>query len=174
MFHPQFRKLAATHARRIVFVFAAALAAVAVGPVGCGGGGSSTTSIVATIATQPAGQTVAVGQTATFTVVAAGTPPLTYQWQKNGAAISGATSASYTTPAVTSADNNAKFVVVVSNSAGSATSSAATLTVGSGSAPLAGDVTTYHYDAMRSGATTTETVLTPAAVNATKIGRAHV
>ena len=54
---------------------------------------------------------------------------MTYQWSKNGAAISGATSASYTTPAETTADNNAKFTVAVSNSAGSATSNAAVLTV---------------------------------------------
>src|SRR5437588_5440187 len=81
------------------------------------------------ITTQPANQTVTVGQTATFTVVATGTTPLNYQWQKNGTAISRATSASYTTPATTSSDNGAKFVVVVSNSAGSATSNAATLTV---------------------------------------------
>src|SRR5437763_12550883 len=81
------------------------------------------------ITTQPANQTVTVGQTATFTVVAAGTAPLGYQWQKNGTAISRATSASYTTPATTSADSGAQFVVVVSNSAGSATSNAATLTV---------------------------------------------
>src|SRR5256884_7332981 len=82
-----------------------------------------------TITTQPANQTVAVGQKAAFNVVATGTAPLGYQWQKNGTAISGATSASYTTPAMTSSDNGAKFGVGVSNSAGSVTSNAATLTV---------------------------------------------
>src|SRR5436305_9824069 len=86
---------------------------------------------VPSITTQPANQTVTVGQMATFTVVATGTAPLSYQWQKNTTAISGATSASYTTPATTSADNSAKFVVVVSNTAGSVTSNAATLTVNS-------------------------------------------
>jgi len=89
------------------------------------------------ITTQPVNQTVTVGQTATFTVVATGTAPLSYQWQKNGTAISGATSASYTTAATTSSDNGAQFVVVVSNSAGSVTSNAATLTVNAGAvAPL--------------------------------------
>src|SRR5437762_338767 len=83
------------------------------------------------ITTQPVNQTETVGQTATFTVVATGIAPLSYQWQKNTTAISGATSASYTTPATTSADNSAKFVVVVSNTAGSVTSNAATLTVNS-------------------------------------------
>ena len=81
------------------------------------------------ITTQPASQTVTAGQSATFSVAASGTAPLSYQWRKNGTAISGATSASYTTPATTTADNGAQFTVVVSNSAGSVTSNAATLTV---------------------------------------------
>jgi acid phosphatase len=85
--------------------------------------------VAPTITTQPASQTVTVGQTATFTVAATGTAPLSYQWRKNGIAISGATSSSYTTPATTSSDNGAQFTVAVSNSAGSATSNAATLTV---------------------------------------------
>src|SRR5438132_2236383 len=53
-------------------------------------------TVAPTITTPPANQTVAAGQTATFTVVAGGTAPLSYQWQKNGANITGATSASYT------------------------------------------------------------------------------
>ena len=93
------------------------------------------------ITTQPASQTVTVGQTATFTVVATGTAPLSYQWQKNGTAIIGATSATYTTPATTSADNGAQFVVVVSNVAGNVTSNAATLTVNAaGTMPQFGHV----------------------------------
>src|SRR6058998_1051276 len=86
-------------------------------------------TVAPTITTPPANQTVAAGQTATFTVVAAGTAPLSYQWQKNGANISGATSASYATPATTSSDSGATFDVVVSNSAGTVTSNTATLTV---------------------------------------------
>jgi hypothetical protein len=70
-----------------------------------------------------------MGQTASFSVAATGTAPLSYQWQKNGAAISGATSSSYITPVTTSSDNGAQFTVVVSNTAGSVTSNAATLTV---------------------------------------------
>ncbi len=81
------------------------------------------------ITTQPASQTVTAGQTATFTVVASGTAPLSYQWQKNGANISGATSSVYTTPTTTTADNNSTFDVVVSNAVGSVTSHTATLTV---------------------------------------------
>ena len=64
------------------------------------------------ITTQPANQTVNVGQTATFTVVATGAPPLSYQWQKNQVNIAGATSASYTTPATTSTDNGTSFRVI--------------------------------------------------------------
>ncbi len=86
-------------------------------------------STAPTITTQPVSRTVTAGQTATFSVTAAGTAPLSYQWQKNGANISGATSASYTTPATTSTDNGATYDVVVSNSAGTVTSNATTLTV---------------------------------------------
>ena len=84
------------------------------------------------ITTQPANQTVNVGQTATFTVVATGAPPLSYQWQKNQVNIAGATSASYTTPATTSADNGTSFRVIVTNPVTSVTSNAATLTVNTG------------------------------------------
>jgi len=80
------------------------------------------------ITTQPASQTVTAGQTATFTVAATGTAPLSYQWQKNGSPV-GANSPSYTTAPTTTDDNGAQFTVVVSNSAGSAISNAATLTV---------------------------------------------
>ncbi len=86
-----------------------------------------------TITQQPANATVTVGQTATFSVTASGTG-LTYQWQKNAANISGATSSSYTTPATTLADSGATFRCVVTASVGgSVTSSSATLTVNSSS-----------------------------------------
>jgi hypothetical protein len=61
--------------------------------------------------------------------VAAGTAPLGYQWRKNAVNISGATSASYTTPATATSDSGSTFDVVVSNTAGSVTSAKATLTV---------------------------------------------
>ncbi|MDM0110720.1 SBBP repeat-containing protein [Variovorax sp. J22R133] len=82
------------------------------------------------ITDQPTSVTVTVGQRAKFEVTAAGSGPLAYQWRKNGADIAGATDFSYTTPATTTADNGALFVVVVSNALGSVTSNAATLTVG--------------------------------------------
>ena len=88
------------------------------------------------ITTQPVNATVTVGQPATFSVSAAGVSPLNYQWRKNAANISGATASSYTTPATASADNGAKFDVVVSNADGSMTSSAAVLTVNPAGATL--------------------------------------
>ncbi|WP_224363065.1 galactose-binding domain-containing protein [Hyalangium versicolor] len=93
---------------------------------------TGTTSSAPTITTQPTAKTVAVGQTATFSVAASGTGTLTYQWRKNGTAISGATAASYTTPATTTSDNGAQFTVAVSNSGGTVVSNAATLTVTGG------------------------------------------
>ena len=86
-------------------------------------------AVAPAITTQPMAQTVTEGQTATFSVMATGTAPLTYQWKKDGTAISGATSSTYTTPATSNADNAAVFTVVVTNSAGNVTSGDATLTV---------------------------------------------
>jgi len=82
------------------------------------------------ITTQPAAQTVVAGSSAHFSVIADGSAPLAYQWQKNGVAISGATGSAYDTPATTAADNGASYRVVVSNAGGSVTSAAAVLTVG--------------------------------------------
>jgi hypothetical protein len=95
--------------------------------------------VAPSITAQPASKTITASQTATFSVTATGTAPLSYQWHKNGTAISGATSSSYTTPAETTSDSGAQFTVVVSNSAGSVTSNAATLTV---TAALAPSITT--------------------------------
>jgi len=86
-------------------------------------------AIAPSITTQPVNTTVTPGQSTTFSVSASGTATLTYQWKKNGAAISGATSSKYTTAGTTAADNGAQFSVVVSNAAGSATSNNASLTV---------------------------------------------
>ncbi len=81
------------------------------------------------ITTQPTSQTVVLGQSALFSVSAAGSASLTYQWRKNGAAIAGATSASYATPPTTSGDGGSRFDVVVSSGSGSITSDPASLTV---------------------------------------------
>lgn len=95
-----------------------------------------TQAVVApSIVTQPASQTVQAGADATFTVLASGTAPISYQWLRNGAAISGATSASYTFQALL-ADQGALFSATVTNAAGTVTSAAATLTISSSSVTL--------------------------------------
>jgi hypothetical protein len=94
-------------------------------------GWSNASTSAPTITTQPASQRVVLGATATFKVTASGSGTLAYQWYKGATAISGATAASYTTPATTAADNGTTFHVTVSNPSGSVTSSNATLTVGS-------------------------------------------
>jgi hypothetical protein len=102
-----------------------ALSVIALAPSSGG-----TTVTAPAIITQPASQTVTAGSSATFSVSASGTGPLTYQWRFNGSNISGATSASYTVSNAQSA-NAGNYSVVVANSAGSATSNNATLAVSS-------------------------------------------
>ncbi len=99
------------------------------GSIASNGATLTVNAVAPTITTQPANQSVTAGATATFSVVASGTAPLTYQWSKGGTAIGGATAASYTTPATVLSDNGSTFTVVVTNSGGSKTSLAATLTV---------------------------------------------
>ncbi len=88
----------------------------------------TSTASLPDIATQPTAQIVTSGSAATFTVVASGTAPFTYQWSKDGTAIAGATSATYTisSTATTSAGS---YTCTVTNAAGAVTSSAVTLTV---------------------------------------------
>lgn len=81
-----------------------------------------------TIATQPASQSVAPGASVSFTISAAGTAPLTYQWRKDGANLAGATAVTYSLAGVQTASAG-NYSVVVTNLAGSATSANANLTV---------------------------------------------
>jgi hypothetical protein len=67
-------------------------------------------------------------------VTASGSAPLSYQWQRNGANIAGATSSSYTLSNAQTTDSGSRFRVIVTNAAGSATSNEATLTVTSNNA----------------------------------------
>src|SRR5207245_2355696 len=86
------------------------LRAVVTNTVGTATSGAATLTVnpapvAPTITTQPGNQTVTAGQTATFTVTASGTAPLSYQWQKNAVNIAGATARSYTTPATTNRES---------------------------------------------------------------------
>lgn len=87
-----------------------------------------TVLIPPTITTQPLSQTVVQGNNATFTVVASGTPPLSYQWRFNEVKLWGATSANYT---VLNAqpDSVGTYRIVISNGVGSVTSAVAVLTL---------------------------------------------
>jgi hypothetical protein len=82
-----------------------------------------------TLTAQLADQSVVAGQAASFTVTAMGTPPLSYQWKKNGINITGGAAASLAIPAALTADSGASFSVTVTNGAGDTTSTRATLTV---------------------------------------------
>ncbi|HRD58718.1 MAG TPA: M43 family zinc metalloprotease [Ferruginibacter sp.] len=88
-----------------------------------------------TVATSPANQTVCAPATATFNVTASGAAVTSYQWQVNTGTgftnIAGASSASYTTVATTAAMNGYQYRVLLNGQCGTATSSAATLTVNS-------------------------------------------
>jgi hypothetical protein len=135
-------------------------------------------SAAPSITTQPANQTVTAGQTATFTVAATGSAPLSYQWQSAPGGSStytnvGAASAS-TSLAVTSAtvaQSGSTYRVIVSNSVNpAATSNAATLTV---NPVVAGTVSvlTYHNDVGRTGLNANETMLTTTNVNQSTFGK---
>ena len=88
-----------------------------------------TTATAVAISTQPTTQSVVNGAGVTLSVVASGSPaPTTYQWYKDGVAITGATSSSYTI-ATASSTSAGSYTVVVGNGVTSITSSAAVLTV---------------------------------------------
>jgi len=89
-------------------------------------GGATCTPVY--ITANPNSQTITSGNNVTFSVLAGGTAPFTYQWQKNGSNITGATSASYTITGATAPDAGA-YRCVVSNPCGIVPSLAATLTV---------------------------------------------
>jgi hypothetical protein len=97
------------------------------------------------ITAQPASASVTSGTSVTFSAAAAGTPTPTVQWQvstdggSTWSAVSGATTTSYTLSATSTAESGYEYRAVFTNSAGSATTAAATLTVSasvtSGTAP---------------------------------------
>ncbi|MEN9867155.1 MAG: hypothetical protein RL748_2745 [Pseudomonadota bacterium] len=109
---------------------------------GCGGGGSSGTTPVQApvVSSAPLSQAASVGAAVNFSVQATGSAPLSYQWQRDGVDIAGATSATYTLLNASLDDSNAHFRVQLKNAAGSIVSSDATLKV-SGIALYAGSLT---------------------------------
>jgi glucose/arabinose dehydrogenase len=105
------------------------------------------------ISQHPASVTVGLTGTATFSVSATGSAPLSYQWQRNNVDIPSATGASYTTPAAVLADNGGTYRCRVTNAAGSVTSNSATLTVLNNAQPTA-TIVTPAIGARFSGGTT--------------------
>lgn len=106
----------------------------------------SPADVAPAIAVQPQGLTVAAGQSATFGVTASGSAALAYQWRRDGVAIRGATAATYTFPVAISADDGARFSVVITNGAGAASSADAVLTV----TPAASGTVIYTTDRFHS------------------------
>jgi pectate lyase len=101
-------------------------------------GGSADLGDAPSITTQPVSQTVSAGANVSFTVAAEGTAPLSYQWQKNGSPINGATASTLNLTNVQGADSG-NYRAVVSNAAGSAASTTAVLNVLTG--PVAPAIT---------------------------------
>ena len=96
---------------------------------------SGPSSTAPVITSQPQGATVNASSTLALTVAATGTPTPTYQWRKDGVAISGATSNTLVLPSATSSAAG-NYTVVVSNSLGAITSNSATVSVTTESAPV--------------------------------------
>ena len=104
--------------------------------------GSSSVLAAPVIGTQPNSLSINIGSAATFSVAATGTGTVTYQWQFNGAAIPGATNASYTVASPTVTDVGA-YKAVVSDVTGSTTSLLSILTITPSIPATIFDITTY-------------------------------
>jgi uncharacterized lipoprotein YddW (UPF0748 family) len=89
---------------------------------------NAVTNVAPAITTQPASQVTYQGNDVTFTVAAAGTPPLAYQWRFYGTNLPGATTTSLGLTAVAT-NRSGPYTAVATNAYGSATSQVATLTV---------------------------------------------
>lgn len=88
-----------------------------------------TVPTVVAITEQPADVLVLAGQPASFHVGVSNPQGVTYQWQRNGANIPGATQTTYTTPALTTADEGVGYAVVVTGTANTITSRTAAVAV---------------------------------------------
>lgn len=112
--------------RRLFLAFVVSLVAA------CGGGSDASPPVVIpapVITSQPASQMATAGQSVTFSVGLKDATGASYQWLRNGTNIAGAGGASYTLPIAQLGDSGSTWSVRVANSGGTATSSAATLTV---------------------------------------------
>jgi Ig-like domain from next to BRCA1 gene/MBG domain (YGX type)/Immunoglobulin I-set domain/Immunoglobulin domain len=127
------------------------------------------------ILAQPANQAVLPGASASFTVLATGVAPLSYQWLFNGSALQGDTSATLLLPAVATTDSGG-YSVVVTNAYGAITSAVATLTVnlplyatnlvvvrvGNGTEPLSGATgNSFYLDQYTSSGAYVSTITVP-------------
>jgi hypothetical protein len=157
---------------RTKFLQTAVFAAMAICLASCGSSGSGGTSnpVAPTISSQPSGLTVTMGATATFSVSATGTAPLTYQWFMNTVAV-GTNSSTFTIMQTPTSDNGAQIYVTISNTAGTITSHTVTLNVNAAPPPSGVNVLTYHNDLCRSGQNVNETILTPANLNSSNFGK---
>lgn len=123
-------------------------------------------AVAPTITVQPNNVSVTAGQTATFSLSATGTAPLSYQWYTGGVAISGATAPTLTLPGTTVGMSGNAYQCVVSNAVGSVDSSTVTLTVtssytnvsASGPGTVSGYVSNGKPNTSPAAATTTATV----------------
>ncbi len=113
----------------------------AVGSVVSSNAGLTVLAVAPGITSHPTNQTIMVGSPAIFSVSAAGSTPLRYQWRKGNVPVSGATNSSYTLNAVQYPDAG-NYSVVVSNAFGFTNSAAATLTV----VPYHPNVSVYAFD----------------------------
>lgn len=86
------------------------------------------TPLAPTILAQPASVSVTPGQSATFSVTASSSAPVTYQWRSAGVVIPGATGQTLTLSSVTAASAG-RYDVLVDNAGGTVFSAPATLTV---------------------------------------------
>jgi hypothetical protein len=112
-----------------VDIFNRALSASEIAAIyNAGAAGKCPPGVAPSIMTPPASQTVLAGATATFTVTAAGTPPLSYQWRLNGTNVAGATGTSLTLSNLQPAQAG-NYAMRVTNAFGSIISSDALLTV---------------------------------------------
>ena len=89
----------------------------------------SATSSRPRITQQPQSRSASLGERITFSVAVSSSGQPTYQWRRNEVRISGATNASYTTPALTAGDDNARYSVLISNAFGRSNSAAAVVSV---------------------------------------------